>query len=465
MHTCDLVVIGSGPAGQKAAICAAKLGKEVAIVERNFTVGGDCVHQGTIPSKTLREAVMFLSGARQREIYGSAYRVKDRITMEDLHYRTQHVLQQETNIIRNQLMRNDIDILPGTASFIDAHTVHLESQEGTRDLKAENILIAVGSQPLRPDGIDFNDKTVIDSNGLLLLEEIPRSMAVVGAGVVGAEYATIFRTLGVRITLIDGRQRPLDFVDDEIEDALMYHMRDNGITLRYGETVNRVAQTEQQHVRITMQSGKNLTADAVLFAAGRWGATVSLNLEAVGLETDKKGRISVNEHYQTGVENIYAAGDVIGFPSLASTSMEQGRLAACHAFGLSSGTLTETLPYGLYMIPEIAMIGPSEQDLTKQSIPYETGIARFRELARAQIMGGNDGMLKLLFHPETLKLLGVHILGEQATELIHIGQAVMAFDGTIEYLRDAVFNYPTLAEAYKVAALDGFNKVNAESMA
>jgi NAD(P) transhydrogenase len=458
MSEYDLVVIGSGPAGQKAAIAASKLGKQVAIVERNFSIGGAALHKGTIPSKTLREAVAYLSGVRQRELYGSAYRVKDRITVQDLTYRTRQVIEREVNIVRDQLIRNYLDIVPGTGSFVDPNHIVVTNEDGMRALTTDKVIIAVGSKPARPPGIEFDDRRVIDSDGLLKLEELPRSMTFVGAGIIGCEYATIFQTMGVRVTLIDGRERPLDFMDDEIEDALYYHMRDEGVQLRFGETVSRV-QRNGDKVEVCMESGKQLTTDSLMFAAGRVGASSDLNIEAVGIETDARGRIKVDEHLRTSVESVYAVGDIIGFPALASTSMEQGRRAALHAFGVEMPKVVSSLPFGIYSIPEIAMVGPNEQQLTKQSVPYESGVARFRELSRVQISGGRTGLLKLLFHRETKKLLSVHIIGQSATELVHIGQAVIDHGGSVEYLRDAVFNYPTLAEAYKVAALDGLNKL------
>jgi len=459
MNDYDLVVIGSGPAGQKAAIAAAKLNKKVAVVERSFSVGGSSLHKGTIPSKTLREAVSYLSGVRQRELYGSAYRVKEKISMQDLTFRTQQVIEKEVNIVRDQLIRNYVDIIGGTGCFIDPHTILVSSNGGTRTLSAENVVLAVGSKPARPAGIEFNDSTIIDSDGLLKLAEIPRNMTFVGAGIIGCEYATIFRTLGVRVTVIDGRERPLDFIDDEIEDDLYYHMRDRGVVLRFGEKVSTVHSDADGKVRVHMESGKELKTDSLMFAAGRVGASTALMLESVGIQTDERGRVKVDEHYRTTVPHIYAVGDVIGFPSLASTSMEQGRLAAVHAFGIEVPNVSSLLPFGVYTIPEMAMIGPTEEELTKQSVPYESGVARFRELSRVQISGGAVGLLKLLFHRETLRLLAVHIIGERATELVHIGQAVIDHNGSVTYLRDAVFNYPTLAEAYKVAALDGLNKI------
>lgn len=460
MREYDLVVIGSGPAGQKAAIAAAQLDKSVGMIERNFRVGGSSLHKGTIPSKTLREAAAYLTGVRQREMYGASYRVKDRITVKDLQFRTQRVIEREVNIVRDQLIRNYVDVIPGSAKFLDAHTIAVEGEDGVRKISADKTVIAVGSRPTRPEGIEFDDQAIVDSDGLLQLDEIPRSMVFVGGGVIGCEYATIFRTLGVRVTLIDGRARPLDFVDDEIEDALYYQMRDEGISVRFRETVSTVVRTDDGKVRVTTESGKQFTSDALMFAAGRIGASVSLNLEAIGLETDKRGRIKVDQHFRTAVEDVYAVGDVIGFPSLASTSMEQGRIAAEHAFRGNESQLSKRLPFGIYTIPEISMIGPTEEELTADSVPYATGIARFRELSRVQISGGEHGMLKLLFHRETLKLLSIHIIGANAAELIHIGQAVLDHEGSVTYFRDAVFNYPTLAEAYKVAALDGLYKLH-----
>lgn len=454
----DLVVIGSGPAGQKAAIAASKLEKRTVVVERGANVGGVCLHKGTIPSKTLREAVSYLSGIRQRELYGSAYRVKEKITIQDLTFRTQRVIEREANVVRDQLIRNYVDVVEGTACFIDPHNVLVTTDGGTRTLETDKIIIAVGTRPARPAGIEFDDHRIIDSDGLLQLEKIPRTMTFVGAGIVGSEYATIFRTLGVRVTLIDGRTRPLDFVDNEIEDAFYYHMRDEGITLRFGETVSKV-HPDNGTVRVSLESGKELTTDSLMFAAGRVGASAELNLEAVGIQADKRGRLNVDEHYRTTAENIYAVGDIIGFPSLASTAMEQGRIAAHHAFGEKAAKMSDPLPYGVYTIPQMSMIGPTEEELTKRSVPYETGVARFRELSRAQISGSRGGFLKLLFHRETLKLLAVHIIGDAATELIHIGQAVIAHGGSVEYLRDSVFNYPTLSEAYKKAAFNGLNKL------
>ena len=459
MSDYDMVVLGSGPAGRKAAISAAKLGKKTAVVERHLSVGGVCLHRGTIPSKTLRETASYLSGIRQRELYGSAYRVKEQITIQDLTFRTQRVIEREVNVVRDQLLRNYVDIVGGTGCFVDAHKILVTTEKSSRILETKKTILAVGTKPSRPSGIEFDDCKIVDSDGLLKLAEIPRSMTFVGGGIIGVEYATIFRTIGVRVTLIDGRQRPLDFIDDEIEDNLYFYMRDEGITLRFGETVCAVRHTEDGRVQVFMESGKQLETDGLMFAAGREGASKDLNLEAIGLETDKRDRIQVDEFYRTSVEDVYAVGDIIGFPSLASTSMEQGRIAAMHAMADEATAMAKRLPYGIYTIPEIAMVGPTEEELTKDEVPYETGIARFRELSRVQISGGSGGLLKILFNREDRKLIAVHILGEQATELVHIGQVLIDHGATIDYLRDTVFNYPTLSAAYKVAALDGFNKL------
>jgi NAD(P) transhydrogenase len=460
----DLVVIGSGPGGQRAAIQAAKLEKRVALIEKKAVVGGACINTGTIPSKTLREAVLHLSGYREKGFYGSSYSVKQHITMQDLLFRTTHVIKHEQDISRHQLQRNGVDMLLGTASFIGPNTIRVLSVDGHghQDLCAENIIVAVGTTATRGDNIDFDGTEIFTSDEILSLDHLPKTMAIVGAGVIGTEYTTIFSTLGVRVTLIDKRPILLDFVDDEIADSLAYHMRENRVTLRLGEDVSGIEKFEDEHgrrVKIHLASGKQVIAEKLLYSIGRTGNTAKLELEAAGLTADDRGRIKVNAHYQTSVPNIYAVGDVIGFPSLASTSMEQGRLAACHAFGVPATSVPSLFPYGIYTIPEISMVGRSEEELTKANIPYEIGKARYREIARGQILGDSIGILKLIFHQETKQLLGVHIMGEGASELVHIGQAVLSFGGSIDYFINTVFNYPTLAECYKVAAFDGINRL------
>jgi NAD(P) transhydrogenase len=461
----DLLVIGSGPAGHRAAIQAAKLDKRVGIVEKRTVVGGVCINSGTIPSKTLREAALRLSGYRERGLYGSSYSVKQHITMRDLLFRVDHVISNEIDVARHQLMRNGIDILTAKASFVDAHQLHLDPvPSGPRQqLSAAFIVVAVGTITAHDPFAPCDGQHVFTCDDLLTIEQLPRSLAVVGAGVIGLEYACIFAALGVRVTLIDERAQLLPFVDREIIEALIYHLRMNRATLHLGEKVAAVESFQDEHgshVRLNLASGKHVTADKALYSVGRRGATDELNLEAAGVTPDARGRLSVNGHYQTTVPHIYAVGDVIGFPSLASTSMEQGRLAACHAFGVPSHSLPELFPYGIFTVPGMSMVGKTEEQLTQEGVPYEVGRAQYREIARGQILGDRTGLLKLIFHCESRQLLGVHIIGAEAAELVHIGQAVLAHGGKIDYFVDTVFNYPTLAECYKTAAFDGINRLN-----
>jgi NAD(P) transhydrogenase len=452
----DMLVIGSGPAGQKAAIQAAKIGKKVGVIERKTVAGGICTNSGTIPSKSLREAVMFLSGFRQRNLYGASYRVKKDITCD-------HVVKAEQEIIQNQLVRNCVDFIVGTASLIDPHRIAIKQESETNEHTADYIVISVGTVTAHPPGIPFDGESVIDSDGLLSLKQLPRSLTIVGGGVIGCEYACILATLGIPVVLVERRPRLLEFVDSEIIESLQYQMRNIGITLRLSEEVVGVAKATDQSVVLQLKSGKQIRAPLLVYSAGRVGATTNLGLEQIGILPDERGRLKVNENFQTAVPHIYAAGDVIGFPALASTSMQQGRHAACHAFGLACETSSHLLPYGIYTIPEISMVGRNEDELTRDGIGYEIGIARYREIARGQIIGDTVGMLKLLFHSDTRELLGVHVIGEGATELIHIGQAVIAHGGKLDYFVDAVFNYPTLAECYKVAALAALNKFSSNS--
>jgi NAD(P) transhydrogenase len=460
-HRYDLVVIGSGPAGQKAAIAAAKQKKRVAITDRRRSIGGASLHTGTIPSKTLREAILYLSGFRQRTFYGRGYTVKDRITVKDLAFRVQAVLKRELEVVRSQLKRNRVDVLEGTAHFSDPHTVEVETREGIVHAAADYVLIACGTRPATNPHIAVDGLRVFDSDQLLSSadREIPRNAVVVGGGVIGLEYASMFAALNTEVTIIDGRQRLLEFVDHEMVDALCYHMRRNDATFRLGENVVSVETDDRERVVAKLESGKKVIGDGLLYTAGRRGNTDTLNLDAAELGCDDRGRIEVDDHYRTAVPHIYAAGDVIGFPSLASASMEQGRMAACHMFGMACESAPELMPYGIYTIPEISMVGRTEQQLTAEKVCYEVGVARFDELAKGQMIGDDSGLLKLLFDPDTTKLLGVHVIGEGASELVHIGQAVLSMHGSIKYFRDTVFNYPTLAEAYKVAALDGLNKL------
>jgi NAD(P) transhydrogenase len=455
----DLAVIGSGPAGQKGAIAAAKMRKRVAVVDRRDMVGGCSLHLGTIPSKTMREAILYLSGMRQRTFYGADYRAKEDISAHDLSQRVDVVLQREIDVVRAQLKRNGVTTINGMARFTDAHTIEIEGTEGgSSTITADTILIACGTRPAENPLIVTDGQRVFNSDQLLHLPLIPRDLIVVGGGVIGLEYAAMMTALGTRVTLIDARPTLLDFADREVIESLCHHLREEGVTFRLGEQVTAVTR-ESDRVSAHLESGKTVKGDALLYAVGRQANSDLLRLEAAGIAADDRGRIRVNEYFQTGVPHIYAAGDVIGFPALAATSMEQGRLAIVHSLGLPMKTSPHLLPFGIYTIPEISMVGRTEQDLTAAKVRYEVGISRFGELARAQMIGDERGMLKLLFDPDTLKLLGVHVMGESATEIIHIGQAVLAMGGTIDYFRDTVFNYPTLAEAYKVAALNGMNKV------
>ncbi|MCB9029992.1 MAG: Si-specific NAD(P)(+) transhydrogenase [Deltaproteobacteria bacterium] len=460
----DLLVIGCGPAGQRSAVQAAKIRKKVAIIDAREVVGGVCVNLGTIPSKSFREAVLFLSGFRQRNIYGSAYRVKSSISMDDLNFRCNYIMQTEIDTIDAQLARNRVEVLHGTAIFKDSHTLEIRSSKGVEIKTAEKFVIAVGARPHRPKEIEFDGKTIFDSDDLLTMKEVPRTMTVVGGGVIGIEYASMFAALGCAVTVIDGRDKLLEFIDHEIIDSLIYRMRSTGVQIKLGETVKTCARREDNQVVTTLNSGKVIVSDVVLFSAGRESATANLGLEHVGIELGPRGKLIVDQNYKTTADNIYAAGDVIGFPALASTSAEQGRQATCHAYGIETANGAIPLPYGIYSIPEIAMVGQNERELTQKETPYEIGIARYSENTRGDIVGDREGMLKIIFHRETGKLLGTHIIGEGATELIHLGQSVIAFGGGLDYLMQAVFNYPTLTSCYKTAALDGYNKLRAQGV-
>ena len=465
----DLCVIGSGAAGQRAAIQAAKLGKRVCVIERAEVVGGAAINTGTIPSKSLREAVLQLTGARLRSFLGESVQVKQRITIQDLTSWTQQIVRAEIEISRASMLRNGVEIINGDGTISGPNSVVVVHGNNTSLIEADFILIATGSRPARPPGIPFDGIRVMDADQVLRLTTLPRSMIVVGGGVIGTEYASIMQAVGVKCTLIEGRPRLLDFIDAEVGEALQYHLRQSGMNLRLGEKVVNVdlidapagsISTEGKLVQVMLESGKLVRAECLLYAAGRQAASDGLNLESIGVKPDARGKISVNGNYQTTCPNVYAAGDVIGFPALASTSMEQGRIAACHMFGRKVDSVPHLFPYGIYSIPEISMVGWTEEQLTKEDIPFETGVANYREIARGQLLGDVNGMLKLLIHQESHEILGVHVIGTGATEIVHIGQAVMAFKGTVEYLVNTVFNYPTLAECYKVAALNGLNKLS-----
>jgi len=462
MKQVDMVVIGSGPAGQKAAIQAAKLGKTVTLIERTSVLGGACYNTGTIPSKALREAVLHLSGISQRGLYHEDGEKKQAITFEDLIYRCRQVIKNELQVIREHMNNNNVELIWGEASFVDEHTLKVVRPHSNELLEAEHIVIATGTTPARPKDVPFDDTCIVDSDGILRLEKLPKTMIIVGGGVIGTEYACMMAALGVRVTLTEARPTLMEFVDSEIIEALQYRMRTMGVTLRLGERVEKIEISPDGLVQATLQSGKHLRADTLLYCIGRQGATSRLGLENIGIVPDNRGRLSVNEHYQLSVGHVYAVGDVIGFPALASTSMEQGRLAACHACGEPTWSIPELYPLGIYSIPEISMVGKTESQLTAEGIPYEAGIAQYREIARGQLLGDEVGMLKLLIHEQTRQILGVHAIGTGATELIHIGQAVLAFKGTVDYFINNVFNYPTLAECYKVAALNGSNKLRVQ---
>ncbi len=455
----DVIVIGSGPAGQRAAIYGAKLNKRVALIEAREVVGGACINTGTIPSKTMREAVLHLSGYNYKSIYGMNYRVKERITMADLAFRVQHVIKTEIDVTDAQLSRNNVEVLTGTASFEDPTHVKVTNTRGSNVYEGKNVIIATGTKPASSPKVPINGTSIVNSDQVLNLVNLPKTMIIVGGGVIGVEYCCMFAALGVRVTLIERRPRLLEFADQEIVEALSYHLRDARVTMRLNEEVESVEESEGTVVA-NLESKKKLQGDALLFAVGRQGNVDELNLAAAGIDADPRGRIPVDKDFRTKQPVVFAVGDVIGFPSLASVSMEQGRIAAARAFGDDSVVSNPSFyPYGIYTIPEISFIGKTEEQLTEEDVPYEVGVAYYREIARGQIRGDTTGRLKLIFHRENHSILGVHIIGEGASELLHIGQAVMALGGRLEYFVDTVFNYPTLAECYKVAAFNGLNRV------
>jgi NAD(P) transhydrogenase len=459
MEKYDLFVIGSGPAGQRAAIKGAKLGKRVAIVEKREVVGGACINTGTIPSKSMREAVMHLSGYQYQGIYGMAYRVKEKITSGDLSFRIQQVVKTEIDVTMAQLARNNVDVLTGTAQFIDPHHLKVVNYHGESQYEADVVVIATGTRPAESPLVPINGHTILTSDQVFSMPTIPKTLIVVGGGVIGVEYASMFAALGVRVILIEKRPRLLEFADQEIVEALCYHLRDNFVTLRLNEEVQRVEEEADGDIVAHLVSNKKVVADALLYAIGRQGNVDDLNLAAAGLEADARGRISVDDRYRTKQPHIIAVGDVIGFPSLASVSMEQGRIAVAWAFGTEATSDPANYPYGIYTIPEISFVGKTEEQLTAADVPYESGLAYYREIARGQIRGDTTGRLKLIFNRETKELLGVHIIGEGASEILHIGQAVLILKGTVDYFVNTVFNYPTLAECYKAAAFNGLNKL------
>jgi NAD(P) transhydrogenase len=460
MQPYELIVIGSGPGGQRAAIQAVKAGKRVALVEKHGAVGGVCINTGTIPSKTMREAVLHLSGFYDQSFYGANYHPKDQITMADLNFRVQRVIENEVSVIQDQLKRNGVELIHGTGKFTAPHQVRVENNSGFSELEGEFIILATGTKPAANPKVPINGRNIINSDQILAMPQVPRALIVVGGGVIGVEYACMFATLGVRVIIVEKRPRLLEFADTEMVEALSYHMRDRRATMRLNEEVESVEELPDGKVAANLVSKKRIIADALLYAVGRGGNVGPLDLPAAGLTSDDRGRIKVDADFRTVVPHIFAVGDVIGFPSLASVSMEQGRIAAARAFGLDVQSDPAGYPYGIYTIPQISFIGKTEEQLTDEDVPYEVGVAYYREIARGQITGHTDGRLKLLFHRETLELLGVHIFGEDAAELLHIGQAVMLLKGKITYFKNTVFNYPTLAECYKTAAFNGLNRLS-----
>jgi NAD(P) transhydrogenase len=457
----DLLVIGSGPGGQRAAIQAAKLGKRVAVAERRNRLGGVSIHTGTIPSKTLRQATLEQLATRPLDVLDpTRVEESERQAIQQLLDRAAAVVAAETAITREQFRRNHVGLLPGDAMFEDDHTVRIDGSD--EPIRATRIVIAAGTRPARPKSVEFDDRTIIDSDGLLKLEtRVPRTMTVVGAGVIGVEYASMFGALGTKVTVVDQRDRVLSFLDGEIGEAFQYLLRRRNVTFRLREKVEAVEALQGRGARLKLASGKEIVSETVLYATGRQGDTANLGLAATGLETDKRGRIKVDETYRTAVPHIFAVGDCAG-GGLAATAMEQGRIAALHAFDQPVAELPELIPSGVYAIPELAMVGRSEEELTDAAIPYVPGIARWSELARGVISGDREGLLKLLVSPADRSILGVHVLGTGATDLVHIGQAVMAAGaGGLDFLVTAVFNYPTFAESYKVAALDADNRMKA----
>ncbi len=465
MESFDLIVIGSGPAGEKGAAQAAYFGKRVALVERGPNLGGAGVNTGTIPSKTLRESALYFSGLRQRGLYGIDYSLREGLTVQGFMHRKDAVVSAERLKIASNLASHKIELISGIASFEDPHTIHVVDSSGaTRELRGQAILIATGSTPHRPPEIPFDDKTIFDSDSILAMDCLPKSMIVVGGGVIGCEYASIFTAMGVEVTLVDGRERLLPFLDAEISELLRARLASLGLKILFQE---RAKGTERVagRVRMTLASGKVLQAETALLAAGRRGAVAGLHLEKAGLGINDRGNIDVNNHYQTHVRHIYAAGDVIGFPALASTSMEQGRVAMCHAFGFPyKERLASQLPMGIYTIPEISAVGETQETCEIRKINYQVGRAKYANNARGQMIGESTGMLKLIFRTDNKQLLGVQIFGENATELIHLGMLVLESGGTIDRFIELVFNFPTLSELYKYAAYDGLGNLAGHKM-
>ena len=461
MQSYDMAVVGSGPAGQKAAVQAAKLSKRVAIIEKARQLGGTSLNTGTLPSKTLKDTIEYIHGLGRRGLHQLGAALTKQLTLPDLMARKDQVIETEVAVVTNQLQRNGIEIIPGTAGFIDSHTLSVVRSDGHVDhVRASTIVLATGSRPRRPADIPFDDVIICDSDSFLRTTKHPTSIIVVGGGVIGTEYASMLAAFGITVTLIDRRTQLLRFLDQEVAQALNSHMQQNGVAIRLGQEHLGIVVNEAGRPAIQLHDGETVTADMLLYTMGRIGNTDALNLGAIGLTTDQQEQLAVNAQYQTAIPHIYATGDVIGFPALAATAMEQGRLAACHAFHVSEAHDIKVIPYGIYSIPEVSMVGTTEEELAAADVPHATGRALFREMARGHISGDHHGLLKVIFHRETHRLLGVHIIGPGATELIHIGQSILTYGGTVEYFVHNVFNYPTMAECYRTAALDGLNRLH-----
>jgi NAD(P) transhydrogenase len=464
MRSYDMVVVGSGPAGQKAAVQAAKLSKRVALIEKAQQLGGASLNTGTLPSKTLKDTIEYIHGLGRRGLPQLGAELTSRLTLPDLMTRKDQVIKTEVAVITDQLQRNRIEIIQGTASFVDPHTMSVSRLDGRTDhIHAPIIVLAPGSRPRRPTGIPFDDLIVCDSDSFLRTTKNPASIIVIGGGVIGTEYASMLATFGIKVTLIDRRTQLLRFLDQEIVQALDFQLQQNGVVIRLGQERLDISMNEAGYPQVQLQDDETVTAEMLLYTMGRIGNTEALNLPAIGLATDRQGQLAVNAQYQTTLPHIYATGDVIGFPALAATAMEQGRLAACHACQVSDASEIKVIPYGIYSIPEVSMVGKTEEELAAAGVPHATGRAFFREMARGHISGDLHGLLKVIFHRDTHALLGVHIIGPGATELIHIGQSVLTYGGTVEYFVHNVFNYPTMAECYRTAALDGLNRLHHHS--
>jgi NAD(P) transhydrogenase len=457
----DVIVIGCGPAGQKAAIKCAKVGRKVAIIDRRTVVGGQCLHIGTIPSKTFRAAIIYLSGYYERKYYGADYRVMEQITAQDLVFRCNSIIRREIEVINRHLHHNGVDVLMGDAQFTGPHTLCLNTTVGLENYTAANFIICTGSRSYLLQDILFDNLHIVNTDDILGLQFLPKSLMVIGGGVIGLEYASMFSLLDIEVTLVTQYDVLLPWVDRELVTGLMNHMERHGVRFRLGEHATGIRVAAPKQVQGRFDSGEEFETEMVMYAAQRWGNTVDLHVEEAGLTRGPRDYLEVNKVYQTSVPHIYAAGDVIGFPSLASTAIDQGRKAANQLLGVPDVPYEPLFPYGIYTFPDMSMIGKNEDQLKKEGIPYKTGVGYYRDSARGQIIGDEDGLVKLLFHPETRELLGVHIIGAEATELIHMGQAVMIHGGKLDYFIDTVFNYPTLAEVYKIAALNGFNKTKA----